>query len=92
MFHLFIIAIRMNAKATISINISSDKHLISLLNALKPETKKSGNRSKVNIDKDGSLIILNVEAKDTVALRAVLNTYLRWIGSAIDALEVITNR
>jgi len=82
----------MIAKAKISINISSDKHLISLLEALRPETKKSGNRSKVNIKKDGSLIILNVEAKDTVALRAALNTYLRWIGSAIGALEVITNR
>ncbi len=82
----------MNAKATISINISSDKHLSSLLNALKPETKKSGNRSKVNIDKNGSLIILNVEANDTVALRAALNTYLRWIGSVIGVLDVISNK
>jgi len=82
----------MKAKATVNINISSDKHLISILKALKPETKKLGNRSKVNINKDGSFIILTVEAKDTVALRATLNTYLRWIGSAIGTLKVITNK
>ncbi len=79
----------MKAKAAIHIKISSDEHLISLLKALKPETKKSGNRSKVKLDRDGSMIILNVEAKDTIALRATLNTYLRWISSTIDTLEVI---
>ena len=82
----------MIAKATVKINISSDKHLVSILKALKPETKKLGNRSKVNIRKVGSFIILTVEAKDTVALRATLNTYLRWIGSAIETLDVITNK
>jgi tRNA threonylcarbamoyladenosine modification (KEOPS) complex Pcc1 subunit len=30
-----------------------------------------------------------VEAKDTVALRAALNAYLRWIGSAIKVLQVV---
>ena len=89
---MFIIAIKMKAKATVNINISSDKHLLSILKALKPETKKLGNRSKVNINKDGSFIILTVEAKDTVALRATLNTYLRWIGSAIETLEVIADK
>lgn len=82
----------MNAKATVNINISSDKHLVSILKALKPETKKLGNRSTVNIQKEGSFIILTVEAKDTVALRATLNTYLRWIASAIGTLEVIADK
>ncbi|MCW3997886.1 MAG: KEOPS complex subunit Pcc1 [Candidatus Bathyarchaeota archaeon] len=82
----------MKAKSTIRIKISSEEHLLSLLEALRPETKRPGKRSKVNIDRDGSFIILNVEAKDTVALRATLNTYLRWIGSTIDSLEVLTNR
>lgn len=82
----------MKAKATIRIKISSEEKLLSLIEALRPETKRSGNRSKVKIGRDGSIIILNVEAKDTVALRATLNTYLRWIGSTMDTLEVITNR
>ena len=82
----------MKAKASIRIKISSNEHLLSLLKALEPELKKSGKRSKVNLDREASMLILSVEAKDTIALRATLNTYLRWIGSAIEALEVLTKR
>jgi KEOPS complex subunit Pcc1 len=82
----------MKAKAAVCVKMSNNEHLISLLRALKPELKKSTKRSKVKLDRDGSVIILNVEAKDTIALRATLNTYLRWIDSTIDALEVITKR
>jgi tRNA threonylcarbamoyladenosine modification (KEOPS) complex Pcc1 subunit len=82
----------MKAKASISIKMLSTEHLLSLLKAIGPELKKSGNRSKVKLDREGSLLTLSVEAKDTIALRATLNTYLRWISSTIEALEVITKR
>ena len=81
----------MKAKATVRIKVSSPAHLTSLLEALKPETKRLGNRSKVEIDRDGFFIILNFEAKDIIALRAALNTYLRWIGSTLDTLEVLSS-
>lgn len=70
----------------------SNEHLISLLKAIRPEVIKSGNRSKVKLDRDGSMLTLFVEAKDTIALRATLNTYLRWISSTIEALDVIEKR
>lgn len=82
----------MKTKATVKIKIASNQQLISLLEALKPEIKKSGNRSKVEIDREGSKIILRVESKDTIALRATLNTYLRWINSSIDTLEVLKSK
>lgn len=72
--------------------MSSNEHLLSLLKALGPELKKSGSRSKVKLDRDISVVVLSVEAKDTIALRATLNTYLRWICSTIEVLEVITKR
>jgi tRNA threonylcarbamoyladenosine modification (KEOPS) complex Pcc1 subunit len=81
----------MKAKATIRIKVSSIAHLTSLLEAVKPETKRLGNRSKVEIYRDGFFVILNVEAKDTIALRATLNTYLRWIGSTLDTLKVLSS-
>lgn len=81
----------MKAKATIRIKVSSNANLASLLEALKPETKRVGNRAKVEIDREGFFVILTVEAKDTIALRATLNTYLRWIGSTLDTLEVLSN-
>jgi tRNA threonylcarbamoyladenosine modification (KEOPS) complex Pcc1 subunit len=41
------------------------------------------------LQKDGSFLVLKIKAKDTVALRAALNAYLRWMNSTISVLEVI---
>jgi tRNA threonylcarbamoyladenosine modification (KEOPS) complex Pcc1 subunit len=80
----------MKAKATVRLRFSSEKHLATLLNALAPETAApSTRRAKAILEKDGKFLVLKVEAKDTVALRATLNAYLRWIGSAVNVLEVI---
>ena len=70
----------------------SNHQLISLIEALKPEIKKSGKRSKVEMTREGLKIVLKVEAKDTIALRATLNTYLRWINSTIDTLELLKSK
>ena len=48
----------MKAKSTIRIKVSTNARLTSLLEALKPETKRFGNRSKVEIDRDGLFVIL----------------------------------
>lgn len=82
----------MKAKASVRVNVASQEYLPSLLIALSPELKKVSNRAKVKIGVEHSMIILTVEATDTTALRASLNTYLRWIGSNIEALEVIKKR
>jgi tRNA threonylcarbamoyladenosine modification (KEOPS) complex Pcc1 subunit len=41
------------------------------------------------LEREGDFLVLKVEAKDTVALRAALNAYLRWIGSTVKVLEVV---
>lgn len=82
----------MKAKASVKIKIPFKEYLSPLLRALNLETKKTSNRAKVTIDTDQSTIILNVLAKDTIALRATLNTYLRWINSTLEALDVIHKR
>ena len=80
----------MKAKATIRMRLSSEKQLTTLLNALTPETEKPvGTRAKAVLEREGNFLVLKVEAKDTVALRAALNAYLRWIGSAVNVLEVV---
>lgn len=80
----------MNAKATIRLRMSSEKQLTTLLDVLTPETEKPvGTRIKAALEKEGNFLVLKVEAKDTVALRAALNAYLRWIGSAVKILEVV---
>jgi len=80
----------MKAKATIRLRLSSEKQLTTLLDALAPEANRPVNvRAKAALEREGNFLVLNVEAKDTIALRAALNAYLRWIGSAMKVLETI---
>ncbi len=80
----------MNAKASVCLPIKSKKQLAALVDALMPEIKKViGVRSKASLETEGNMLIFQVEAQDTVALRAALNAYLRWINSALNVLDVV---
>jgi tRNA threonylcarbamoyladenosine modification (KEOPS) complex Pcc1 subunit len=80
----------MKAKATVRLRLFSEKQLTTILDALAPEAKRPVNvRAKAVLERDGDFAVLKVEAEDTVALRAALNAYLRWIGSTVKVLEVV---
>lgn len=80
----------MKAKAVVKLKFPSRKHLEILAKALEPEVKKPATaRSKANIEKRKKFLILIVEARDTVALRATLNAYLRWINSIMNVIEFL---
>jgi len=82
----------MKTKAVVRLKFSSEKHLKILSEALMPETKKPTTmRSKTSLEKNGKSLILSVEARDTVALRAALNSYLRWVNSTISVLQALEN-
>jgi len=75
----------MKAQAVIRLNFSSEKQLKVVLGALKPETETSStSRSKVHLKAEDKSLILEFRAKDTSALRAALNSYLRLIGVAMN--------
>jgi len=78
------------AKATVRIKLPSRKHLETVLNSLRPESQNPTTvRSLATLRKEGLFLVLKLDAKDTVALRAALNAYLRWINSALNVLEVL---
>jgi len=80
----------MKAKASVRLRFISEKRLTTLLDALAPEAKRPATtRAKAVLERKGNFLVLKVEAKDTVALRAALNAYLRWIGSMVKVLEVV---
>ncbi|MFO7991960.1 MAG: KEOPS complex subunit Pcc1 [Thermoplasmata archaeon] len=55
------------------------KHLDKkMLGALEPEVEEGMNRVKASIEHDPPRIL--IEAEDSRALRAALNSYLRWLG------------
>jgi tRNA threonylcarbamoyladenosine modification (KEOPS) complex Pcc1 subunit len=78
------------AQAVIRFKFPSERHSEIVSKALEPEIMKTATvRSRARLEKNNSFLILKVEAKDTVALRAVLNAYLRWINSILSVLEVL---
>lgn len=74
----------MKAQATVRLNFSSEKQLQAVLQALKPETETpSSSRSKVAMTSENQSLILEFSAKDTSALRASMNSYLRLVAVAM---------
>ncbi len=58
--------------------------------AIKVEAGREIPRTKVDVALNAKLRII-IDAKDTHALRAALNSYLRWIDLAYNVMEVIEN-
>jgi len=80
----------MKAQAVIRLNFSSEKQLKVVLEALKPETRTpSTRRSKVQMKGEGNSLTLNFKARDTSALRAAINSYLRQISMLINVTRLI---
>jgi len=56
--------------------------------ALRPEahiSQKSG--AKVQIEVEDSVLILSFEAQNTSRLRAIINSYLRWVITIINTID-----
>lgn len=80
----------MKAKATVRLRFAAEERLQMVLNALGPEVRNPATRRAGTVlEREGNSLVLNVEADDTVALRASLNAYLRWISSILGVLEVL---
>ena len=82
----------MKAEATVKFEFKSEQVLKTVFNALKPETLSAPTRrSKTYIEINGKTLTLKFEAKDTTALRAALNSYLRWIRLIVEILDFLEN-
>ena len=80
----------MKANALLRLKFPSKKHSEIIFKALEPEVKTPPTmRSRAFLEKNNSVLILKIEAKDTVALRAAVNAYLRWINSMSKVLVVL---
>ena len=80
----------MRAKAILRLKPRSEKHLEIIYEALIPEIEKpAATRSKASIKKNGKMLVLKVEGKDTVALRVALNAYLRWVSALSDVFSIL---
>ena len=82
----------MKTKATVRFRIPSSKHLETIFEALEPETNTPPTeRSQTILRRENKSLIFTFKTSDTVALRATMNAYLRWIKSIFDALKTLDN-
>jgi tRNA threonylcarbamoyladenosine modification (KEOPS) complex Pcc1 subunit len=74
----------MKVQVVVNIEVPSEKDLQVIMQALEPEIKlTSSSRSKVSLSTEGNKLILHLEAKDSSAMRAAVNSYLRLIDVAM---------
>ena len=58
--------------------------------SLSPEVESpSSGRSSVAVSVEGCGVVISVVASDIVALRAALNSYLRWVGAILDVVDAV---
>jgi tRNA threonylcarbamoyladenosine modification (KEOPS) complex Pcc1 subunit len=78
------------AKADIRLKFANQRQVDTLLDSLTPEANAPvTSRVNIKLQKDGLFLVLTVEADDTVALRATLNSYLRWISSTVNVIKLV---
>jgi len=78
----------MKAQAAIYLKFASERNLDAILEALIPEAARPAtSRSHVKISRVDSVLTLKFEAKDTSALRAIVNSYMHWIKLVDDAFS-----
>jgi tRNA threonylcarbamoyladenosine modification (KEOPS) complex Pcc1 subunit len=80
----------LKANANVRLKFKDEKQLTAALAALKPEVNAPvTRRANVSLHKQDNFLVLSVDAEDTVALRATLNAFLRWIASTVNVIELI---
>ena len=80
----------MKAKAIVHLRFSTERDREIVAKSLEPEIRKPVTpRSRATIENKSRLLILRVEANDTIALRSALNAYLRWINSIMNVLLIM---
>ena len=76
--------------ANVRLKFASKRQIATILSALTPEANATPTRrANIKLEGDGLFLVLAVEAEDTIALRATLNAYLRWINSTVNVMHVV---
>jgi tRNA threonylcarbamoyladenosine modification (KEOPS) complex Pcc1 subunit len=78
-------------KASAEIHVMVPEEVVeAVLNALSPEVESpSSERSSTDVRRGVDGIVISTEASDTTAMRAAVNSYLRWVQGILDMLSKI---
>ncbi len=78
-------------KASAEIRVKVPEEVVeALMDALRPEAESpSSERSSTRVRRGVNGIVISTEASDTTAMRAAVNSYLRWVQGMLDMLSKI---
>ena len=80
-----------SCSAVVSVDLPSHSFAEIVSRSIEPETRVSvGFKSKVQVGIKGLTLVLCFETEDTSALRAVVNSYLRWVAMLVEALGCLS--
>lgn len=60
--------------------------------AILPESLRPPSRSRVKLKQEGQALLIEFEAEDVVALRASVNSYLRWICALKNSYQTLKEK
>ena len=79
--------------ATITFECDNENMAKVIIGSLMPElTSKEIPRTNIELGRAGARVTLKIKAADINALRAALNSYLKWIKCIVDMVEETANR
>ncbi|MDF1539615.1 MAG: KEOPS complex subunit Pcc1 [Candidatus Thorarchaeota archaeon] len=82
-----------NGQAILEIDLETPEMVDILFTALEPETVSvSTDRAQAMLSKNGSQLIITIQAGDLTALRAAMNSYLAWVSASMRAVESVTDK
>ncbi len=81
----------LSAGADTEISIVTSERLAGIIEAsLIPEAERpTSERSAVSVRTDDGCLKIRIEASDVAALRAALNSYLRWASAILEVVETV---
>ncbi len=83
--------IGLTKKASVETHIKVSEEVVeAIFDALRPEAESpSSERSSTVVRRSLDGIVISTEASDTTAMRAAVNSYLRWVQGILDMLSKI---
>ena len=75
------------ARFTFIFDTEEDAHIVS--NSLFPEIKHKVPKTDIEIKAADKTLFLEIRSNDTSSLRAAINSYLRWINTAINVKKIL---
>jgi tRNA threonylcarbamoyladenosine modification (KEOPS) complex Pcc1 subunit len=81
----------LSTSASAEISIDAEWGLAEILeDSLLPEVERpASERSRVDVEALNGRLVIRIDASDVAALRAAVNSYLRWVSAVQDVVEKI---